>query len=154
MADTFFAEVEELMRETIEGARPGSGTQYLDHDSGIRNTLNRFSAKQASAPLGSHPTIAGQVRHMVFHLKSASEWIAGDHSKRDWKGSFLPRTVNDEEWDKLKIDLEKASANYMNTIKGLPPATLISESGGMGVIAHLAYHLGAIRQYLPPIAGA
>lgn len=67
MSDTLFHEMEEVLRETFEGGRPGEGTQYLDHDSGILNT------------------------------------------------------------------------------------EFISEGAGMGVIAHLAYHLGAIRQLLPPV---
>lgn len=34
----------ELLRETFEGARPGEGTQYLDHDSGVGPTLAKLTA--------------------------------------------------------------------------------------------------------------
>jgi hypothetical protein len=152
MADELFAEIQELMRETFEGARPGAGTQYLDHDSGIRSTLRRFSAEQASVQMGRHPSIVAHVRHMIFHLRVAREWIAGDHSKRDWEGSFLPQTATDDEWSKLTAEIENARTAYLDVIRRLSPEARVTESGAMGVIAHLAYHLGAIRQYLPPLA--
>ena len=149
MSDALLREIEELLRETFEGGRPGQGTQYLDHDSGILNTLERLSAAQASRPNGSHPSVAAHVRHMIFHLKVAYEWIGGDHSKRDWKGSFLPQTVTPEEWSRLLTRIVEAKAEYLRVIQALPPDRLISDGGAMGVIAHLAYHLGAIRQHLP-----
>jgi hypothetical protein len=149
MSNEFLHEVEELMRETFEGARPGEGTQYLDHDSGILNTLKSLTVSQASQQYDNHPSIAAHVRHMIFHLKVAYEWIEGDHSKRDWKGSFLPQMVTQEEWSRLIVEFNTAKETYLRVMKALPPDKLVSESGAIGVIAHLAYHLGAIRQHLP-----
>jgi len=149
MSNALFHETGELMRETFEGGRPGEGTQYLDHDSGILNTLRGLSAAQASQPNGNHPSIAAHVRHMIFHLKVAYEWIGGDHSKRDWKGSFLPQAATPEEWSGLLTQIVETKAEYLRVLQALPPDRLISEGGAMGVIAHLAYHLGAIRQHLP-----
>ncbi len=146
MSDALLHEIEELLWETFNGGRPGQGTQYLDHNSGIVNTLNSITAEQASQKHGSHPSIAAHVRHMIFHLKVAYEWIAGDHSKRDWQGSFLPHEVTPEEWRELKKEIQETKETYLRVIKALPTDQLISESGAMGVIAHLAYHLGAIRQ--------
>jgi len=148
MPIVYLSEVEELMRETFEGGLPGKGTQYLDHDSGILNTLRSRTAKEVSQELGRHPSVAAHVRHMMFHLKVASEWIKGDHGKRDWKGSFLPQTVTEEEWDLLLAAFEEAKEEYLKVIRALPEEKQVSESGAMGVIAHLAYHLGAIRQHL------
>lgn len=149
MSNVLFREIEELMRETFEGGRPGEGTRYLDHDSGILNTLRGLSAAQASRPNGNHPSVAAHVRHMMFHLKVAYEWIGGDHSKRDWKGSFLPQTVTPEEWSGLLTQIVETKAEYLRVLQALSQDRLIPEGGAMGVIAHLAYHLGAIRQLLP-----
>jgi hypothetical protein len=149
MQDALYRETEELMRETFEGGRPGEGTQYLDHDSGILNTLKGLSAAQASEQKGTHPSIAAHVRHMTFHLRVAYEWIGGDHGKRDWKGSFLPQTVTQEDWSRLQTQIVETKAEYLRVLRALPLDRLISEGGTIGVIAHLAYHLGAIRQLLP-----
>ena len=88
MKQAILEQVVELLRETFEGALPGQGTQYLDHDSGIRATLSKLTAEQASRRLEGHPSIASHVRHMNFFLRVGSEWIRGDHSRRDWPSSF------------------------------------------------------------------
>ena len=38
---------------------------------------------------------------------------------------------------------------YLRVMKSLSPEKFVEEGAGMGAIAHLAYHLGAIRQHLP-----
>jgi hypothetical protein len=149
MADSILTQMEELLRETFEGARPGEGTQYLDHNSGILNTLQGLTAEEASQRHGTHPSIAAHVRHMAFHLRVSYEWIAGDHSKRDWKGSFLPQTATPEEWKALIEELQRTRTEFLRTMRSLSPTQLLDEGAGMGAVAHLAYHLGAIRQYLP-----
>ena len=150
MSHGVFEQMEELLRETFEGARPGEGTQYLDHDSGIRSTLGRLTAEQASARRGGHPSIAAHVRHMMFHLRVSHEWIMGDTSKRDWRGSFEPQTVSDAEWQQLQQQLEATRLEFLRVLRALPPEKFIAEGAGMGSLVHLAYHLGAIRQLLPP----
>jgi hypothetical protein len=50
MIDALFQQMQELLRETFEGAIPGEGTQYLDHDSGIRNTLQGLGAIRQRLP--------------------------------------------------------------------------------------------------------
>lgn len=142
-------QVIELLRETFEGERAkGEGTQYLDHDSGIRSTLSRITAEQASRRVDGHPSIAAHARHMNFHLRVASEWIRGDHSRRDWPGSFEPQSVTDEEWAGIQQDLEASRTELIRELESLSPERFLEEGAGMGAIAHLAYHLGAIRQLM------
>jgi hypothetical protein len=138
----------ELLRETFEGGLPGQGTQYLDHGSGIRATLNAITAEQASRRPDGHPSIAAHARHMNFHLRVTSEWILGDHSRRDWLGSFEPQTVTEDEWARLKQDLEASRAELVRVLRSLTPERFVEEGGAIGAIVHLAYHLGAIRQLM------
>jgi hypothetical protein len=149
MSDKVLAQMEELLRETFEGARPGEGTQYLDRDAGIFSTLSGLTAEQASRPNGKHPSIASHVRHMIFHLRVGYEWVNGDQSRRDWKASFLPQSVTAVEWRALIEEFGSVRDEYLRTMKGLSPEKFAEEGAGMGTIAHLAYHLGAIRQHLP-----
>lgn len=150
MGSTVFDEMVELLRETFEGAKPGEGTQYLDRDGGIRATLARFTAAHASARVDGHPSVAAHARHMAFHLRTAYQWIQGDHSKRDWKGSFEPQTVTEAEWSAVRADLDSARTELIDAMRALPAERFLADAGGgLGVVAHLAYHLGAIRQRLP-----
>jgi hypothetical protein len=148
MKEAMLEQVVELLRETFEGALPGQGTQYLDHSSGIRATLSALTADQASRRLDGHPSIASHVRHMNFHLRVTAEWIQGDHSRRDWAASFEPQTVTEAEWTALQKDLETSRAEVIRTLEGLSPERFIEEGAGLGSVAHLAYHLGAIRQLM------
>ena len=138
----------DLLRETYEGGLPGQGTQYLDHASGIRSTLNALTAEQASRRPGGHPSIAAHARHMNFHLRVTSEWILGDHSKRDWTGSFEPQTVNEEEWTAIRRELEASRQELVRVLSSLMPERFVEEGAALGAITHLAYHLGAIRQLM------
>jgi len=148
MAEKLIDQVEELIRETFEGARPGEGTQYLDRDSGIVPTVRKLSAEEASQQREGRPSIASHLRHMEFHLRVSHEWIAGDHSRRDWKASFLPHKVTPAEWQALVEQIQQTRHDFIRVLRSLPADRLVAEGAGMGAIAHLAYHLGAIRQLL------
>ena len=148
LKDTFLAQVVDLLRETFEGGLPGQGTQYLDHSSGIRSTLRSITAEQASKRLEGHPSIAAHARHMSFHLRVTSEWILGDHSRRDWVQSFEPQNVNAQEWAELQQELEASRRELVRVIESLTPERFAEEGGAIGAITHLAYHLGAIRQMM------
>ena len=136
----------EILRETFEGGLPGEGTEFLDHSSGIRTTLKALSAAQASKRRDGHPSIAAHARHMAFHLRTVAEWVEGDHRKRDWLASFEPQEVSEREWVEIQQDLEAARTRFLEVMKSLAPETFVKEGAGYGAIAHLAYHLGAIRQ--------
>ena len=146
MSQVAFERLKEILRETYEGGIAGEGTEYLDHASGIRQTLRPLTAAQASRRLDRHPSIAAHARHMAFHLRVTAEWVQGVRVKRDWPASFEPQSVSGEEWARIQQDLEEARAEFLRVMAALGPEQLAEEGGGMGAIAHLAYHLGAIRQ--------
>ena len=133
--DAILNDVIELLRETFEGGLPGQGTQYLDHSGGLLATLRGISPEQASRAFGAHPSIAAHARHMAFHLRVVSEWILGDHSKRDWKGSFLPGTVTETEWREVQADLERARAEFVR-VMGTRATSAMSLTGAMRPSAH------------------
>jgi hypothetical protein len=110
--------------------------------------MARITADQASRSLDGHPSIAAHARHMNFHLRVTSEWIQGNHEKRDWLASFEPGTVTEEEWARLRQDLEASRAELVRVLRSLTPERFLEEGAGLGPIAHLAYHLGAIRQLM------
>ena len=146
MSDALFEMLKEILRETYEGGLAGQGTAYLDHASGIRNTLRPLTTARASMRPDGHPSIAAHARHMAFHLRVATEWVQGVRIKRDWLGSFEPQTVSDEEWARIQQELEDARTEYLRVMAALGPDRFVQEGAGIDVVAHLAYHLGAIRQ--------
>jgi hypothetical protein len=141
-------QVVELLRETFEGALPGEGTQYLDHDSGIRPTLSKLTAAQASKRVDGRPSIAAHARHMAFHLRVTSEWIRGDH-----KPPRLARELRAADRGRSGVGPDpEGSRGGSRGAESYPrralPERFVEEGGGLGAVAHLAYHLGAIRQIM------
>lgn len=146
MSDVLFERLKEILRETYEGGIAGQGTEYLDPSSGIHTTLRPLTAAAASIRHDGRPSIAAHARHMAFHLRVVAEWVQGVRLKRDWPGSFEPQTVNEAEWALIQQELEDARAQFLRVMAALSPEQLAAEGAGLGAIAHLAYHLGAIRQ--------
>ena len=148
MMDATLDLIEELLRETFEGGRPGQSTQYLDSASGIRRTLGSLTAAQASASRNGHPSIAAHARHMHFHMVTTIEWLQGVRNRHDWPGSFRPFAVEPGEWEAIQRALEQARLELMKALRGMSEADFVKEGEGLGALLHLAYHLGAIRQLM------
>ena len=73
MSNKLCLEMEESPRETFEGARPGEGTRYPDHDFGIYRTITHLSAEQALQRNERHPGIADHVCHANCHIEMTYE---------------------------------------------------------------------------------
>jgi hypothetical protein len=141
----FVESVAYLLRETFEGSPNGQPSAYLDRGVGVFSTLESVSAEAASHHhLGS--TIAAHTEHAKFYLDRLCEFINGRTDRVNWEDSWLIETVNDEEWSALQASVRTA---YENTLKCLAEDRDWTEPQigmAMGMVAHTAYHLGAIRQ--------
>lgn len=144
-AADFVESVAYLLRESFEGSPEGQGSAYLDQGVGMFKTLDFITAAGAShAFFGT--SIAAQTEHAKFYLDRLCEFINGRTAKVNWEDSWLIETVNDEEWDALRIAVKNA---YENTLRCLAePREWTERQVGMaiGLVAHTAYHLGSIRQ--------
>ena len=79
----------------------------------------------------------------------------GDRGPFDWKGSFQPAQVGEEEWEELQSRVRRADDGlvaFARTQAG-QEADGDATGGLAGAVAHVAYHLGAIRQ-LVKVVGA
>lgn len=134
-----------LLRETLEGSPPDKPSAYLDRGVGLFSTLDVLSAEAASREFHG-TTIAAQTEHAKFYLDRLCEYINGRTEPVNWDDSWLIETVNDAEWDALRASVR---ATYENTLRHLAEERTWSEMHigmAIGLVAHTAYHLGAIRQ--------
>jgi hypothetical protein len=139
-------QVLDLLKETFEGSPP-SGSAYTDPGpgGGIFGTLSPIDSKAASEPrCGS--SIAAQVGHIVFAIDAASAWIRGDHSSRKWKESWRISTVSDAEWNDLRQQVEAGYRDLRAAIESHAATSDDAFGSAVAIVAHMAYHLGAIRQ--------
>lgn len=144
----------DILQEALEGGSPGGGTAFVENTGkdgeahGLLPTLARLSADQASRDLHG-ASIAGHARHAAFHLEVAVRWDRdGERGPFDWKGSFLPAQVNAEEWQAVQERLRCAYREFVEFTRTQKDKPADGDLAGSvaGVLAHAAYHLGAVRQ--------
>ena len=143
--DYFVKSLAYLFHETFEGSHEAQGSAYLDRGIGIFNTLDKLSAEQVSRAVNG-TTIAAQTEHAKFYLDRLCEFIGGRTEKVNWEASWLIEDVTDEEWNALRLTVRKS---YENALRCFAENQNWSEDNvgmAMGMLAHTAYHLGAIRQ--------
>jgi hypothetical protein len=139
-----------LMRELVDGSPdPGARTYVLNRgDAGLLASLDRLSATAASAMHGG-PSIAAHADHLRYALSLLNGWAAGalpPAEDMDWAASWQRNVVSDAEWRTLR-DALRCEASVWAAALRAPRAVSEVEAGWMaGSVAHLAYHLGAIRQ--------
>ena len=135
-----------VLREGFEGP-PESWSYFTDNDrnAGLFGTLAKLSADNASLSLRG-TTIAAHVHHVIFGLDASSAWIRGERSPLNWQESWRVNEVDDATWEEM---LEQLSNSYKKLKQAIQSYATFSEEamgGTIGAIAHIAYHLGAIRQ--------
>jgi hypothetical protein len=141
----FVESIAYLLLETFEGSPSGEGSAYLDQGVGFFNTLDKISATGASQSFHG-TTIAAHTEHAKFYLDRLCEFINGRSAKVNWEDSWLIETVNEEEWEALR---SAARASYESTLQCIAESrewTEMQVGMAIGLVAHTAYHLGAIRQ--------
>lgn len=134
-----------LLRETFEGSPEGQPSAYLDRGIGFFTTLDALSAEAVSREIGE-TTIAAQTEHAKFYLDRLCEFIAGRNERVNWEDSWLIEIVNDDEWNALRASVRTAYENALKCLAGVDSWDTNRSGMAMGLIAHSAYHLGAIRQ--------
>ncbi len=141
----FIESVAYLLMETFEGSPEGMPSAYLDRGVGIFDTLDRLTAEQASTDhVGT--TIAAQTEHAKFYLDRMCEFIKGRTENVNWEDSWLIETVNDAEWNSLRLSVRRSYENTLRCIAGVEDWTEDQVGEGIAMVAHTAYHLGSIRQ--------
>jgi hypothetical protein len=141
----FTASIAYLLRETFEGSPEGEASAYLDRGVGLFPTLDKLSAADVSAEF-SGTTIAAQTEHAKFYLDRLCEFINGRTERVNWEDSWLIETVNDAEWDALRTTVRKSYENTLRCLASINDWTEDRTGMAIGMLAHTAYHLGAIRQ--------
>jgi hypothetical protein len=137
-----------LFEETFEN-HPTPGNAFLDAGTGFLATLHDITAEQASRRLvHGGTTIAGHVEHTLFYLRVAQEFWDGRTEKVDWRESWLVTEVSPEEWDDLRHRLELEYRKVADRIRANDLWDSDRIGGAFGLMAHCAYHLGAVRQMM------
>jgi hypothetical protein len=146
----FIESVAYLLRETFEGSPEGQPSAYLDRGIGFFNTLDSLSADQVSKEYGD-TTIAAQTEHAKFYLDRLCEFIGGRTERVNWEDSWLIETVTEDEWNALRSTVKKAYENALKCLVNVDSWDATRAGMAIGLVAHTAYHLGAVRQIVKSV---
>jgi hypothetical protein len=147
--DDFTSSLSALIKETFEGTNTAFGTMYLDQGTGFFDTIDKVDAEKASRSVREgDTTIAAHCEHVRFYLEFLSNYMSEKFLMADWKDSWKVQTVTDAEWTALRGQLQKAYQVVTDTFNEVETWNDFKISGALGILAHTAYHLSAIRQIL------
>jgi hypothetical protein len=137
-----------LFGELVDGAPETAAFMLNRGDAGLLASLDRLSAEAASASSEGGATIAGHVDHLRYGLSLMNRWAGGENPflDADWTAAWRTREVSEDRWRELRDGLRDEAHRWLASIGAPRDVALIELNGMIGSIAHLAYHLGAIRQ--------
>ncbi|HEX9533087.1 MAG TPA: hypothetical protein VGA58_09985 [bacterium] len=146
IADLVLNQLAAVLREAIEGS-PERWSYFTDsgQKGGFIGTLTPLTAEDASLAVGG-TSIAAHVHHVAWGMDATAAWIRGDREGRDWKESWKIMTGDREAWTHLVGELRGQYDQLRQTIHSHALDGDESFGGAVAAIAHLAYHLGAVRQ--------
>jgi hypothetical protein len=147
--------MENLFGELMHGVS-GKGGFMLNHkDRGLLRSLEKVSAAEASAVTRTGSSTAAHVAHVAYGLSLLNRWSQGENPFRnaDWSAAWAKTKVNESEWEALRIQLRDQAAKWLVVLRTPREVQDVELSGMIGSIAHLAYHVGAIRQISPSAKG-
>lgn len=138
-----------LLAELVDGA-PKQGAYILNSgDAGMLASIDRLSAADASHRSDEGATIAAHVEHVRYGLSLMNRWAAegGDpFSNATWEDAWRIAAVNDQKWAEIRSGFRAEAERWSKVLDAPPPSDEVALTAYISSIAHLAYHLGAIRQ--------
>jgi hypothetical protein len=118
-------------------------------DVGLLQSLDKLSAAEASQSANDGATIAAHAQHVRYGLSLMSRWAreGGDpFADARWDEAWKTRSVDARQWDEIRGDLRAEALRWLEALTTPREASSLELTGMIASIAHLAYHLGAIRQ--------
>ena len=138
-----------VLNEILNGSDPRTGWLLNPGDAGLLGSLDALSAEQASAaPPGGGAPIAAHVDHLRYGLGLLNRWSRGENpfDDADWGASWRLGPVSDSQWEGLRRELRQAAEVWQRRFGELLDVDQDGWTGAVASAAHIAYHLGAIRQ--------
>jgi hypothetical protein len=148
--DDLSASLSLLFAELTDGPSPDAAYMLNSGDPGFLRSLDALSAEAASRPAApGAASIAAHVDHVCYGLDLMNRWSGGEAdpwSGADWAASWRKNTVNASEWAALRARLRNTTRRWHTALQTPRTMSVLELNGVIASVAHLAYHLGAIRQ--------
>ena len=139
-----------LFAELVDGARdPGGAFMLNSGDAGLLRSLDTLSPAAASRAINGGATIAAHAQHVRYGLSLMNRWAAeGGNPFADakWDEAWTIADVDASAWQAIRDGLRDEAHSWRHVLGSPREVSEVELAGMIASIAHLAYHLGAIRQ--------
>ena len=139
-----------LFSELVDGASDPAGAFILNSgDAGLLASLDKLSAGDASRSVNGGATIAAHAQHVCYGLSLMNQWASeggNPFANARWEEAWKISDVDAAQWDDIRNGLRDQAQRWMRSLGRPRDVAEVELSGMVASVAHLAYHLGAIRQ--------
>jgi hypothetical protein len=139
----------QLFSELVDGAPPRNAFMLNSGDIGLLRSLDNVSAGDASHAVDGGATIAAHAQHVRYGLSLMNRWATdgGDpFADAKWEEAWKVAAVNDAEWEEIRHGLRDEAHQWLVVLGTPREASGVQLTGMIASIAHIGYHMGAIRQ--------
>jgi hypothetical protein len=144
-----------LLDEALHGPAPGAAYFLNPGDRGLLASLEALPAVKASVRPAGRTSVAAHTDHLLYGLSLLNRWARGEDpwAEADWTTSWTRQQVTEDGWRALLAALRSEASAWSAAVRVRRAWDDEATTIAMGAVAHLAYHLGAIRQVIPAAAG-
>lgn len=145
-----------LFSELVEGTKSTGAYILNSGDVGLLRSLDGLSASDASRSVNDGATIAAHAQHVRYGLSLMNRWATeGGNPFADatWDAAWRISTVDEAAWKEIRTGLREEAHRWLKALNAPREASNEEFMGMIASIAHLAYHLGAIRQINKDVRG-
>jgi hypothetical protein len=139
-----------LFSELVTGADADGGAFVLNSgDVGLLRSLDKISATDASRSVNDGATIAAHAQHVRYGLSLMNRWASeggNPFANAKWDEAWKTSTVDAAAWDEIRSGLGDEAQRWLHALASPRDVAEVELTGMAASVAHLAYHLGAIRQ--------
>jgi hypothetical protein len=140
----------QLFSELVHGANESGGAFILNSgDVGLLRSLDGLSAADASRSVNDGATLAAHAQHVRYGLSLMNGWAReGGNPFADarWDEAWKTSAVDPAQWDEIRSALRAEAGLWLDAHGSSRNVSTVELCGMIGSVAHLAYHLGAVRQ--------
>ena len=139
-----------LFAELVDGTSGQAGAFILNSgDLGLLRSLDKLSPADASRAANGGATIAAHAQHVRYGLSLMNQWATrGGNPFADatWDEAWKISQVDESGWKEIRDGLRLEAHRWLTALNTAREVTDVELTGLIASVAHLAYHLGAIRQ--------
>jgi hypothetical protein len=139
-----------LFSELVDGTSGQGGAFILNSgDLGLLRSLDKVSPADASRAANGGATIAAHAQHLRYGLSLMNRWASsGGNPFADatWDEAWKISEVDESGWKEIRDGLRLEAHRWLTALSTPREVSAVELTGMIASVAHLAYHLGAIRQ--------